>query len=73
MTEDELDARWKRKLEAQRDLGNEAYDLICDIAEIEGGLSEVERTKERADVWAWVMSLPRYDKAARARIYEETN
>jgi hypothetical protein len=66
------DDLFARKQAARLALASEAYDLICDIAEIEGGLSEVECTPERAEIWEFVSQHPRYNRAARDRVFKET-
>jgi hypothetical protein len=60
-----------RKVRALRTLNEEEYDLICDIAALEGGAAEVECTAERAAIWKYVQALPRFSKAARAKVWAE--
>jgi hypothetical protein len=71
MTEHEQD--FDRRLAARRALIDEADDLFMCICALEGGDAELECTEARAEVFAWVMSLPRFSRAARAAILSGTN
>ena len=59
-----------RKDAAVLALNEEAYDLICDLAELEGDAEEC--TAGRAEIWQYVYSLPRYCKRARDKVWRET-
>ncbi|WMT75077.1 hypothetical protein [Bradyrhizobium sp. Ash2021] len=61
-----------RKMAAVKALIEEADDLFVFLCEIEGGDAEVERTAARAEVFHWVMALPKFSRAARKRLFEET-
>lgn len=61
-----------RKIAVRRALINEADDLFVFLADLEGGDAMHERTAARAEVFAWVMSQPRFCHAARDKLWRET-
>jgi hypothetical protein len=72
MTDDELEARWQRRLAARKQNATEADELACAICEIEGGDAMIEATHARNEVFNWVWRLPEYNRVARERILHET-
>jgi hypothetical protein len=75
MTDDELDARWKRGLAARKVLATEADDLYIFLCELEG-VPEAEFDEPigpvRAEVHDWVNRHPRFNREARERALRET-
>jgi hypothetical protein len=72
MTQRNTDDRLSRRMAAVKALNTEADDLFVALAELEGGDAEIEGTIERCEVFRWVSQLPKYNAAARNRLFEVT-
>ncbi|WP_338830439.1 hypothetical protein [Bradyrhizobium sp. 27S5] len=65
MIDDDFDDR----LAALKQNATEADELACALCDLEGGDAEVEGAEARCDVFRWVWSLPKFNKAARRKLF----